>query len=73
MGSVTSRLCDSSTPMFVLSDVCLPCLVPCCGRQAIIDLREASEEYQMQTSNKEDEEEEEEQEPEELTFREAVL
>ena len=32
MGSVISRLCDSSTPMFVLSDVCqsLPCLVPCC-------------------------------------------
>ena len=75
MGSVTSRLCDSSTPRFALSDVCqsLCCLVECCGSQVLIDLRDANEEYQKQTSTEEDEEEEEEQEPEESTFRETVL
>lgn len=75
MGSVTSRLCDTSTPTFALSDVCqsLRCLVACCGSQVLIDLRDATEEYQKQTSNEEDEEDEEEQEPEESTFRETVL
>ena len=66
MGSVTSRLCDSSIPTLALSDVCqsLHCLVACWGSQVLIDLRDATEEYQKQTSNEEDEEEEEEQEPE---------
>ena len=77
MGSVTSRLCDSSTPTFALSDICqsLLCLVAyaCCGSQVLIDLRDATEEYQKQTSNEEDEEKEEEQEPEESTIRETVL
>ena len=75
MGSITSRLCDSSTLTFALSDVChsLRCLVACCGSQVLIDLRDTTEEYQRQTSNEEDEEEEEEQEPEESTFRESVL
>ena len=75
MGSVTSRLCDRSTPTFALSDVCqsLRCLVACCGSQVLIDLRDATEEYQKQTSNEEDEEEDEEQEPKESTFRETVL
>ena len=75
MGSVTSCLCDSTTPTFALSDVCqsLRCLVACCSSQVLIDLRDATEEYQKQTSNEEDEEEEEEEEPEESTFRETVL
>ena len=75
MGSVTSRLCDTSTPTFALSDVCqsLRCLVACCGSQVLIDLRDATKEYQKQTSNEEGEEDEEEQEPEESTFRETVL
>ena len=60
---------------FMISDVCqsLRCLVACCGSQVLIDLRDAIEEYQKQTSNEEDEEEEEEQEPKESTFRETVL
>ena len=41
--------------------------------QVLIDLRDATEEYQKETSNEEDEEEEEEQEPEESTFREIAL
>lgn len=49
------------------------CLVACCGSQVLIDLRDATEEYQKQTSNEEGEEDEEEQEPEESTFRETVL
>ena len=71
MGSVTSRLCDTSTPTFALSDVCqsLRCLVACCGSQVLI----ATEEYQKQTSNEEGEEDEEEQEPEESTVRERAL
>ena len=75
MGIVTSRLCDTSTPKFALSDVCqsLRCLVAYCGSQVLIDLRDATEEYQKQTSSEEGEEEEEEQEPEESTFRETVL
>ena len=64
MGSVTSRLCDTSTPTFALSDVyqSLRCFVACCGSQVLIDLRDTTEEYQKQTSTEEDEEEEEEQE-----------
>ena len=75
MGGVTSRLCNSSTPTFAVSDVCqsLRCLVACCGSQVLIDLRDDTEEYQKQSSNEGDEEEEEEQEPEESTFRETVL
>ena len=75
MGSVTSRLCASSTPTFTLSDIpqSLRCLVACCGSQVLIDLRDATVEYQEQTSNEEHEEEEEEQEPEEPTFRETLL
>ena len=75
MGTVTSRLCNTSTPTFALSDVCqsLRCLVACCGSQVLIDLRDATKEYQKQTSNEEDEEEEEELDPGESTFRETVL
>ena len=75
MGSVTSRLCASSAPTFALSDICQSSrsLVACCGSQVVIDLRDATEEYQNQTSQKEHEEEKEEQEPEEPTFRETVL
>ena len=75
MGSVISRLCDTSTPTFALSDAgqSSRCLVACCDSQVLIDLRYATKEYQKQSSNEEDEEEEEEQEPEESTFIDCTM
>ena len=65
MGSVTSRLCANSTPTLALSDICqrMRCLVACCGSQVHIDLRDAADEYQKNTSEEGQEEEQQREEP----------
>ena len=69
MGSAASRLCESSTPIVSLSDICqrMRCLVACCGVEVHIELKDGIDNHEEKNTKKEDD-----PQSDEPTIRETV-